>query len=388
MRALIWLIGLFSVAAGLSIAARYNDGYVLLVLPPWRVEVSLNLAVLAVVAGFVLVYMLVRLVMNTLAMPGQVQAFRSRKAREKGVRALHTAVISLFEGRYGQAIKSAEIAVNTNEAPGLAALVAARAAHAMRDEPRFEAWLAKAAAHDGEIRSARLMTQADLHCRSRNFDAATASLEALRRGGQRHIAALRLALKVHQDAGNWEEVLRLARQLEKHKAIGSEYAAILKARCHQELLKGLENDPAGLLRYFDGLPSVERRDSKLAALTARSLIESGDGASAQRVIEQSLESTWDPLLARLYAQCQGGDVMARLAQAETWLKAHPQEANLLLTLGKLCIEQKLWGKAQSYLEAALAVEPGRITHLELAHLFDQLNRPESANRHYRAAAAF
>ncbi len=388
MRALIWLIGLFSVAAGLSIAARYNDGYVLLVLPPWRVEVSLNLMVLAVLAAFVLVYLLVRLVMNTLAMPGQVQAFRRRKAREKGVRAVYTAVVSLFEGRYGQAIKSAEIAVNSGEAPGLAALVAARAAHAMRDEPRFESWLAKAAAHDGEVRAARLMTQADLHCRSRNFDAATASLEALRRGGQRHIAALRLALKVHQDAGHWEEVLRLARQLEKHKAIGSEYAAILKARCHQELLKGLENDPAGLLRYFDGLPSVERRDSKLAALTAGSLIESGDSANVQRIIEQSLESTWDPLLARLYAKCQGGDVVARLAQGEKWLKAHPQEANLLLTLGKLCIEQKLWGKAQSYLEAALAVEPGRITHLELAHLFDQLNRPESANRHYRAAAAF
>ena len=388
MRALIWLIGLFSVAAGLSIAARYNDGYVLLVLPPWRVEVSLNLTVLAVLAAFILTYLLVRLVMNTLAMPGQVQAFRRRKVQEKGVRALHTAVVSLFEGRYGHAIKSAEIAVKAGEAPGLSALVAARAAHAMRDEPRFESWLAQAATHDAEIRSARLMTQADLHCRSRNFDAATASLEALRRGGQRHIAALRLALKVHQDAGHWEEVLRLARQLEKHKAIGGEYAAILKARCHQELLKGLENDPAGLLRYFDNLPTAERKDSKLAALTARALIESGDSVNAQRVIEQSLESTWDPLLARLYAECQGGDVLARIGRAEKWLKDHPQDASLLLGLGRLCIQQKLWGKAQSYLEAALAVEPDRTAHLDLARLFDQLGRGESANRHYRAAAEF
>ena len=388
MRALFWLIGLFSVAAGLSIAARYNDGYVLLVLPPWRVEVSLNLAVLAVLAAFVLTYLLVRLVANTMAMPGQVQAFRRRKAREKGVGALRAAVTNLFEGRYGHAIKSAELAVETGEAPGLAAIVAARAAHAMRDDVRFEAWLAKAASHDNEVRAARLMTQADLHCRSRNFDAATASLDALRRGGQRHIAALRLALKVHQDAGHWEEVLRLARQLEKHKAINTEYAAILKARSHQELLKGLENDPAGLLRYYDALPTQERRDGKLAAITARALIDGGDGPGAQRVIEQSLEASWDPMLARLYAECGDGDVLARIGKGEKWLKDHPQDASLLLALGRLCIQQKLWGKAQSYLEAALAVEPGRSAHLELASLFDHLGRSESANRHYRAAAEY
>jgi HemY protein len=51
----------------------------------------------------------------------------------------------------------------------------------------------------------------------------------------------------------------------------------------------------------------------------------------------------------------------------------------------LCAHQQLWGKAQSYLEASLAVAPGRSAHLELAQLLDQLGRPDEANRHYRAA---
>ena len=58
---------------------------------------------------------------------------------------------------------------------------------------------------------------------------------------------------------------------------------------------------------------------------------------------------------------------------------------LLLALGRMCVRQKLWGKAQSYLEASLAIRPSRAAHLELARLFDQLERPDDANRHYRAS---
>jgi HemY protein len=57
-----------------------------------------------------------------------------------------------------------------------------------------------------------------------------------------------------------------------------------------------------------------------------------------------------------------------------------------VVLGRLCRQQQLWGKAQSYLEAALSVEISREAHLELAALADELGRADEANRHYRAAA--
>ena len=56
-----------------------------------------------------------------------------------------------------------------------------------------------------------------------------------------------------------------------------------------------------------------------------------------------------------------------------------------LALGRMCARQRLWGKAQSYLEASLAVEETQAGHLELARLGDQLERVDEANRHYRAA---
>jgi HemY protein len=52
----------------------------------------------------------------------------------------------------------------------------------------------------------------------------------------------------------------------------------------------------------------------------------------------------------------------------------------------LCVRQKLWGKARTYCEAALALQPGRAAHLTLAHLLDSLGEAEAAQTHFRRAA--
>ena len=88
----------------------------------------------------------------------------------------------------------------------------------------------------------------------------------------------------------------------------------------------------------------------------------------------------------LYGECLGADLLAQIERAEKWLKSRPRDRALLLTLGRLCLAQALWGKARSYLEASLSEEPSRSAHVALAQLFDRIGRPEDASRHYRASA--
>ncbi len=82
MKTLFWVVALFALAVGLVVAARYNDGYVLLVLPPYRVEISLNLLLVALAAGFVVMYSLVRLVSGAVQMPHRVREYRLATPRE------------------------------------------------------------------------------------------------------------------------------------------------------------------------------------------------------------------------------------------------------------------------------------------------------------------
>ena len=393
MRAVFWLLILAALAVGLALAARYNDGYVLLVLPPWRAEVSLNLFLLLCAVGFFVTYLLARAVSHTLALPRAVADFRRRRRQEKAARALRDAWRLLQEGRYGHALRCAEKAqLDDDAAAGMLALAGWRAAHALRDAGRVAEWAARMRGHDGSgLQAARLMTEAEFALEERRFEDARDALQAFSAREGRHIAALRLSLRAEQGLGNWREVARLVRQLEKHQALTAEQAAPIRSRAVREALRSLREDPPGLMRYWHELDDSDRAEPALALETARALMAAGDCREAQRVIEDALDERWDATLVLAYGECcragePAGDVLGRIAQAEKWLQSMPRDGELLLTLGRLCRQQQLWGKARSYLEAALAIAPSRAAHVELAQLLDQLEESALAIRHYRAAA--
>jgi len=392
VRAVFWLLILAALAVGLALAARYNEGYVLLVLPPWRAEVSLNLFLLLCAVGFFVIYLLARAVSHTLALPRAVADFRRRRREEKAAQALRDAWRLLQEGRYGHAMRCAEKSGKDDAASGMLALAGWRAAHALRDPARVAEWAARVRGHDGAgLQAARLMTEAEFALEERRFDAARDALQQFAAREGRHIAALRLSLRAEQGLGNWREVARLVRQLEKHQALTAEQAAPIRSRAVREALRSLREDTPGLMRYWRELDDGDRAEPALALETAKALMAAGDCREAQRVIEDALDDHWDATLVQAYGDCcragePAGDVLGRIAQAEKWLQTRPGDGTLLLTLGRLCRQQQLWGKARSYLEAALAIAPSRTAHVELAQLLDQLEESALAARHYRAAA--
>ena len=294
----------------------------------------------------------------------------------------------MMEGRFARAMKQAGVAYDARESPGLAALIAARAASRLREPTTERAWVLRAADHDSSVRTARLMTEAEIALAGRRFDDARDRLDLLRVSGSRNLAALRLSLRAAQGLGNWGEVARLVRQMEKYRSLTPEQAMPLRRRAHLESIRERAGDGLALRTYWATIPSAERRDARVTHAMARALIAVGDQAEAQSLIEDYLEREWDSELAGVYGDCRGGDVLGRISHAEGWLKLQPRDARLLLSLGRLCMQSQLWGKAQSYFEASLALAPSREVHVELARLAEGLERGEEAARHYRDAARF
>ena len=73
------------------------------------------------------------------------------------------------------------------------------------------------------------------------------------------------------------------------------------------------------------------------------------------------------------------DQRKAIDMADGWLKANPQDADLLLYLGRLAYSKQLWGKAQGYLEASLALQPGMQARLALAKVFDETGNTVKAD---------
>lgn len=384
MRGLMWVLAVFALAVGLSLAAHLNDGYAILVFPPYRAELSLNFAILLGLGGFTLGYLLLRLVTHTLRLPSHVRNFRLRRRDAKGRAALLAALQATFEGRYARAEKSAGEAYALGEAPALSALIAARAAGELRELERRDQWFARAESYDADARQARLAVQASLLLDERRYDDALAVLGELSASGGKRIATQRMLLKAHQRLGHWNEVRRLAAALGKRGALAEVAATQLRITAQIEALRQQAGNAAGLAECWQH--TDDRLDARVARTAARLFIDCGDCRRAHEILEAALEAQWSEELILLYGECLGSDILAQIERAEKWLKLRPRERALLLTLGRLCLRLELWGKAQSYLEASLSEGPSRSAHIALAQLLDQIGRAEDANRHYRASA--
>jgi HemY protein len=226
----------------------------------------------------------------------------------------------------------------------------------------------------------RIVTEAELLLDERRAQEALAILRQLPR---KHTAALRLELKAQQQTRNWEQAVALTEELRRRNVFDAAQAAQVRRYALVENLKRKALDSAALEEAWDKVPASDRTDRRVSVAAAQCFIALGGCERAHRIIEEALEAEWDSDLVALYAECEGGDAVRRIERAEAWLTRHPGDAGLLLTLGRLCADRGLWGKAQSYLEASLAVERSHSAHLELAKLQERLGNADSARRHYR-----
>ncbi len=392
MRGLFWVLALFALATGLSLAARYNDGYVIFFVNPARVEMALSLFILLLVLGFVAVYFFIRAATYTLGLPERVRAFRAARAIEKARHSLFDALLSSLEGRYARAEKSAAAAHAAGEEPGLAALLAARAAHQLEHTQERDKWLdaaSRAAQTTGDtaLNHATLMTRAELLAQQRRDAEALDVLAELNRSGARHIASQRLALKSMTRAGRWEDALKVAHRLEEHKAVHPAVAAKTREVAYAALFSS--GDAIDLRERLRRMSRTDRRTAGVARRVAAGLVAAGLMREAQDLIDTALEHEWDSALAAQIADCvfeDERDIARQLERAERLLAAHPRDAGLLLAMGRLCTRQKLWGKAQQILEQAATVAPSRRVWLELARLMEATGQADAAHGYFRAAA--
>ena len=380
VRTLLWIVGLFALAVAITAAARYSPGYILLVLPFRRVELSLNLAVALVLGAFVAAYLVVRALGLTLAMPARALAFRREQRRARARRTFQEAIRAYFEGRFGRAERAARQALEQDEATGLSLVVAARSAHELRSFHARDEYLREMDRRVPKERYLRLMTEAELLLDERRYTDALNSLSQLQ---DKHTAALRLELRAQQLAKNWDQVLQLLPQLDRRKVFEPGILDQIKHYAQTENLKRKALDWKALRQYWDKVPVEDRRDGRVAAAAAQCFLALGGVTEAHDIVEQSLEVTWNPALLALYVECLPRDARRHLERAESWLQQHPGDPVLLLALGQLCMQQELWGKARSYLEASLAVEPTHTAYVEFGKLLERVGEAEEASRIYR-----
>jgi len=386
MKYLLWILGLFAGAVALTIAS-HNPGYVLLVFPPYRIELSLTLFVSLWLLAFVFGYVMIRFSIGVLKLPAYVRKFRSDRAQAKARKLLDEELAAFFEGRYTDSENAANRAMELGDTSALHPIIAARSAHELREFKKRDAYLSAAESMKSGDSTMRLMTTGKFLLDQRDPHGALNALHELRDSGiKNHIGALTLELKAHQQAGNWDEVLNVLYQLEKRAGIDEMLATQLRQQAWLGKI-GQQKDLKSIISCLKNIPSEFKRRSKITAVAARALIKHGGDSQAMQLLTDSLDEKWESELVELYGDCHSSDVVAQIEQAEKWLVQHKQDAGLLLALGKLCLYQKLWGKARNYLDASNSISPSQAAFTALGQLAEQLGNSDEAFKYLQRAMA-
>lgn len=393
MRIFIRLLILFALAVGLAVGARYNPGNVVLFYPPYRIDLSLNFFLFLTLISFLVVYFVIRAIVTTRKMPRKVAAYRQSKREKDSNKALREALKALFEGRFGHAEKAAMRAAELPENYASASLVGARAAHHMSQFERRDEWFGKIE-QDAAYKVARLVSMTELLVDQHQSSKALDAVRELNSSGIRHIQVLRWALKANQQAKKWAEVLKLVRTLDKHRALHPALSNRLRELAYEDLLNEHGHDAESIRRVWYDIPQNDRKIPFVAFTAANAFNSRGLFDDARSVVEKALAEEWDERLMRAYREAAAPEgsaaLLSQIEHCEKWSDIRPTDPELALTLGSLCLRQKLWGKAQRHMEQALsdAVDPRTVreANLKLAQLHEALGQPDSAANHYRQCA--
>lgn len=154
MRPVLWFLLLFILAVAITLLARFDAGYVVVVLPPWRLEISFMLAAIALLLLFGGVYIGARLVRLALRLPADVRAWHRRRRSDKAEDELSRAMAAYLSGQTAHALTLADSALKREHLP-LAALIAAHAALAEGKNQVVEYYLKDIKTEVGELAAAR-----------------------------------------------------------------------------------------------------------------------------------------------------------------------------------------------------------------------------------------
>lgn len=423
MRAALWLMALFAVAAMSALFAGNNHSTVTIYWPPHRVDLSLNLVLLVLAVGVLTLHLALRALSALLRIPQQARDWRLSQ-RERAVYAtLLDAWFHLVSGRFVRARKAAELVASLEETVqrngeqlplagrlrAMAHLLAAESAHAVQDRLRrdshFEQALEQIDKRDvQDAREGVQMRAARWAFDDCDADAAMQWLDQLPLGAARRTVALRLRFKAARQSGKLQLALETARQLTKHRSFSEVAGRSIACGLAIEMLRSA-HDPVQVQAVWDTLNNDEQNLADVAVEAAeRLMLVNGDAGMALRWVlpiwnamllsADSLTLGQKVRLVRMleagFSAAQGVPDAAWLLRIESAQMGKPDDVILQYLAGRVCMRLSLWGKAQQLLKQSLTrmqnPDLQRDAWRALAQLAEQRNDIQAASQAYREAA--
>ncbi len=374
-------------AVALGIVAFYNgQGYVAISFADFTLETTVVFSLGVIILSFFIIHYLLRVLSGVFYFPNYVNRRHTKKKAERVKNALVKGLIEMSEGRFEQAEKILIKNASASDTSLLNYLMAARSAQQLGDYNRRDEYLRLAHESMPSADIAIGLTQAELQLSHKQFEQALATLNHLSVVSPKHGYVKKLLARVYQQLGDWDSLGPVLKDVRKLKVLDE---SVLEEREIEAFCGMLKNsikqvDGEKTEKIWNDIPKRLKSNSELVRLYSSYLANQNKQDLAEALIRGKLNDEWNDELALMYSNLIVSDPTKQLESAEIWLRGQSRNAVFLLVLGKLCLGAKLWGKARSYFESSIGIEPSAEAYLKLAELLEsKMDEHEEAEKMYR-----
>lgn len=384
MRNLVLLILMAGVVVALSLAARVNPGQVAIFFSPYRIDISLNFAIFAVLTAFLLFYGLIRAIYGAIGLPERVRNFKLGRRREGAHNALRAAVLALTEGRFSR-VEHLAVEAQVYEADAVpSALVAAQAAHRLRQYDRRDRWLAPLRGLSGEIGLAARLLEAECLLEQGLHERALESIEPLLKNNRRNLRAQQLAFGIYRACGRWDDLLRTARLLFNRNVVEDAEFENAVIECYRILIDRRTQAVQQIWMLWRNATPRELGIREVTMSFARGFSRAGAPTHARSLLEDALNRQWHGDLVTLYAELFYSQPVSAIKALEPLLSGHSDSPELQGALGLLHAAVENWSQSASHYENLFQMKPTAQTAAQLARVYNRCGMEERES-HYRTA---
>jgi HemY protein len=374
-----FLVLLLSVWLGVTM--RGNPGYVLVSYNGWSIETSLWFTIIVLIALFLLVYMVLRFGSGVNSVAMHVKLWFSDRSSRKARSQTTLGLYDLVEGDWARAEKRLLRAAKHSDMPlvnYLAAAFMAQRQYALERRDKHLLLAQKAGVDHPIVVS---LTQARLQIFNRQWEEALATLQHLHELRPKNAFILQLLEQVCLELKDWASLEILLPIFRKRCVFSSEEINQIELKVYSKLLLACVTNNT-IENKWKELPRHLKKHPLLVAVYAEYLLTNNKDEEAEAVLKMILRKVLDKRLLELYAMLPSVNPIRKIARVEKWYKANPENANLLLCLGRICKQQKLWGKARQYLEKSARLMPTPAVYSELGQILEMQNDLRGALDYY------
>jgi len=386
MKRLLFLI-LIALVAGSFLFQKVTqgNGYVLISLGDTSIEMSFWAAVaaflLCVGAFYFSIWIVRTLIGSVVGGANKVLISNSRSVQRRTAAGL----VNFMEGNWAQARKDLLKSVKKTEYPIINYLAASRASYEMGNQKEALELLHQAEKTSPDSGLAVALTQARMQLIDKKYEQCLATLGRAKKIAPNHPVVLDLLQQTYVFLEDWKSLKALLPDLKKSEILTPSEFETLQLTLYKESLK---LSSANIASEWDAIPSNIKKNIDVIMIYVEALEAEGNHKGAVAVIKKGLKRNWDDRLVNFYGRIAGDDSKKQLLIAESWLRERPSNSTILLTLGRLSLQNESWDKARQYFEDSIKLEKSAEAYAELARLLSHLGEYEKSNEYYQASIAY